>query len=158
MKLFFSLVFLVMFIIPVVHAHCPLCTAAVGTGLVTARMYGIDDVIVGIWIGAFIISTALWGSILLKRRGIKIPFQDTILTLAAFLLTVVPFYFAGLFRGGHLFGVDKLLFGTVTGVLVSYAGFYLSGMVKRKKLLFPYQTIVLTLLLLVLSSLVLMGV
>jgi len=55
-----------------------LCTAAVGTGLVTARYYGINDAAIGIWIGAFIISTALWTSNLLKRRGVKIPFQEAV--------------------------------------------------------------------------------
>ena len=81
---------------PKVMAHCPLCTAAVGSGLVIARSMGIDDSIVGIWIGAFIISTALWLNKFLVKRFRTIPFQKTIITVTFFLLTVVPLYFSNM--------------------------------------------------------------
>jgi hypothetical protein len=143
-------------LIPAVYAHCPLCTAAVGTGVAVTRFYGIDDAIVGVWIGAFIISTALWFSKVLKKRY-KIPFQDFLLIILALVFTIVPFYFAGLIGGtdNSIFGTDKLLFGTLAGSLMTYIGIFASNRIKEgRRILFPYQTITLILLLLLLTSFV----
>ena len=71
-------------------AHCPLCTAAVGTGLITARLFGVNDIVSGIWVGAFIISIALWLDKALRRKYKPILGQGVILSVIAFLSTVIP--------------------------------------------------------------------
>ena len=107
-----------------VKAHCPLCTAAVGSGLVVARSMGIDDSVVGIWVGAFIISTALWLNKFLVKRFREIPFQKVIITVVFFLITVVPLYFSNLITFQYtLLGIDRLLFGTVLGCIITLASF-----------------------------------
>src|SRR3989338_1072522 len=154
---------------PFIHAHCPVCTAAVGVGVAATRFYGVDDTIVGLWIGAFIISTALWFNRLLKKY-IDIRFQEVIISIIAFLLTVVPFYYAGLITdfdmvrsmpehhsifGLGVLGIDKLLIGTIIGSIVTYLAVYATYVVKKMKgsVLFPYQTIVFTLISLIILSL-----
>lgn len=139
-----------------VHAHCPLCTAAVGVGLVTTRLYGFDDAIVGVWIGAFIISTAVWANNALKKRFI--PFQAPILSIAAIILTTGSFYAAGLMNGTYAktFGVDRLLLGILIGSILTYAMPIVSKKIKainKNKALFPFQTIVLIVTVLILASL-----
>jgi len=152
---------------PFIHAHCPVCTAAVGAGIAVSRFYGVDDTIVGLWIGAFIISTALWFNRLLKKEYIK--FQGIAIAVIAFLLTVIPFYYAGLITdfemvrsmpehhsilGLGVLGLDKLLIGAIVGSIMTYLIFYISSAIKKTKgrVLFPYQTIVFTLLSLTILS------
>lgn len=149
---------LVVLLPPSVMAHCPLCTAAVGSGLVIARSVGIDDSLVGVWIGAFIISTALWLNKFLAKRFRIIPFQKTIITIAFFLLTVVPLYFSNLITFQYtMFGIDRLLFGTVLGCILSLTGFRVSKSIRnsRNKPMIPFQSILLTIAILVISNLAL---
>ena len=142
-----------------VMAHCPLCTAAVGTGLLVTRSFGVDDSLVGIWVGAFIISTALWlNKVLVKRFGEKVPFQKGLIIVASFLLTVVPFYFSNIINfQGTIFMIDRLLFGTIAGSALTLLGFRLNKIVRNvnNKPVIPFQSIVLTVAILVLSDLAL---
>ena len=79
-----------------VLAHCPLCTAAAGVGIGVARWIGVDDSIVGLFLGAFIVSMGLWFNNLLKKRKANIPFQGFLIVFASFLLTIIPLYLAGI--------------------------------------------------------------
>ena len=139
-------------IIPTVMAHCPLCTAATIVGVGVTRSLGWDDSIVGIFVGAMIVSSALWVNNILKKRNIGgNPFlRIGSLTIATFVLTVLSFYFAGIFGPANIyriFGIEKIIFGTVSGSIVSFAAFFASNKVKIKndgKVLFNYQTMILT--------------
>lgn len=138
------------------HAHCPLCTAATGAGIVVAEKYGVDDAIIGLWVGAFVISTALWFDRLLKKKY-NFPAQGAILSVSSLALTVVPFYFAGMFANPvKILGIDRLLFGILFGSIMTFAGTWLSVWIKntRGKVLFPYQTIILVTGILTATSLV----
>lgn len=149
LMLFFSLTAFV----PLVSAHCPLCTAAVGAGIVITRFYGVDDMIVGLWVGAFIISTALWFNNMLKKK--YIPFQGQIVAILIFAATIISFYFGGLFNASRIFGVDKLLLGIIAGSILVYAGLFISSNVKqinKNKAIFPFQTIAFILALLAITS------
>lgn len=143
-------------LIPSVQAHCPLCTAAVGTGVMVTRFYGVDDTIAGVWIGALIISTALWLSRVLKEKyGKKVPLQSLSLSALAFLSTAVPFYLAGLIGNPDytIFGMDKLLLGMLTGSVMTWLGTSISGKIRDiRNRVFPFQTIAVTLISLVLTS------
>lgn len=141
---FLSTIVLMLGITPV-NAHCPLCTAATGVGIAIAESYGVDGVIIGLWVGAFIISTALWFDRILKKKY-SIPFQSAIISVLSLVLTVVPFYFAGMFTNPiTIMGIDRLLFGIILGSAIAFSGTELSIWIKniRGKVLFPYQTIVL---------------
>ena len=60
----------IIMIIPSVMAHCPLCTAATIVGVGVTRSLGWDDSIVGIFVGAMIVSSVLWLNNILKKRNI----------------------------------------------------------------------------------------
>ena len=137
------------------HAHCPLCTAAVGGGVAVTRFYGLDDIVMGIWVGAFVVSTALWMNKKIKRD--YLPFQDLFISSIAMVVTALSFYFGGLLGDLRymLFGVDKLLIGMVLGGTVTYLVPLLSEAIKKRRgrILFPFQTIILTLVSLLIISL-----
>lgn len=150
----YALLLLLVVLMPAVYAHCPLCTAAVGSGVVVTRFYGIDDAIVGVWIGAFVVSTALWFDQALKKRYKSIRFQSLGLVFLALLLTIVPFYFSGLMGQQKILGVNKLLVGILSGSIATYAGILVSEKIKKRKgkALFPFQTITIILAFLSLAS------
>lgn len=166
---------LVIFIIPLVSAHCPLCTAAAGAGVGVARFYGVDDSIVGLLLGGFVASSGLWIHNWLKRRTrfvkreINIPYQAVILVVLSFILLTVPLYTSGIITdvamvksmpqhhaifGLGIYGIDKLLFGLIFGTLLISGVFSLSDYVKEKRgrRLFPFQGMILMILSLAIFS------
>jgi|SRR3989344_1188630 len=159
MKKLFVYILAVMIVLsltlPLVSAHCPLCTGAAVAGVGVARFYGVDDSIVGLFLGAAIISSALWFNKWLKKK-IKIPFQEILLVLFSFFMFAIPFYYAGLITnfdmvksmpehhsmlGLGILGIDKLLFGMILGSLGVWGAFTLNEYIKKKKgkVLYSYQ-------------------
>lgn len=158
-------------IIPAVMAHCPLCTAAAAGGVAIARFYGVDDSIVGLLLGAAIVSSALWFGKWMKKKdyGIKIP--EFILVLASFLVFAIPFYYGGLITNFEMvksmpehhsmlglgaLGIDKLLFGMIIGSLAIWGAFALSDSIKKKrgKVLWDYQGLSFMIITLIILSLI----
>ncbi|MDD2822541.1 MAG: hypothetical protein PHQ59_00505 [Candidatus Daviesbacteria bacterium] len=129
-------------------AVCPVCTIAVGAGLGLSRYFGIDDSLSGIWVGGLILSTALWTADWLHKRGLKIKIRviNIISVIAFYALTIIPLYYSGII--GHpyntIYGMDKLLFGTIIGSLVFILGINLDKLARKKygRQFFVYQKVV----------------
>ena len=149
-------------ILPGVMAHCPLCTAATVVGVGVTRSLGWDDSIVGVFVGAMIVSSALWVNNILKKRntGGNVFLRIGSITIATFVLTIFSFYYAGIFGLANtyrIFGIEKIIFGTISGAAVSFAAFVVSNEIKKKnegKTLFNYQTMALTFGALILNALI----
>lgn len=147
-------------ILPEVTAHCPLCTAATVVGVGVTRSLGWDDSIVGVFVGAMIVSSALWINNILRKKDIggHAGLRIVSIILATFVLTILTFYYAGLFGLGNsyrIFGIEKLTFGTISGGIVSLGAFWISNRLKEKnegKVFFNYQTMILTFLALILNA------
>ena len=147
---------------PTIIAHCPLCTGATIIGVGITRSLGWDDSIVGIFVGAMIVSSALWANNILKKKNIggNSALRLTSITIATFVLTFLTFYYAGLFGLGNtyrIFGIEKIVFGTLSGSFISLAAFGISSNIKKNnngKTKFSYQTIILTFGGLILNALV----
>ena len=165
MKFYFiSFLFFSIFLIPNVLAHCPLCTAATGAAVTITRWYGLDDSIVGVFVGGMIVASGLWFNNLAKKfnkgKG-YLPFQSGIFLLLSFILTIITFYFADLLGSNNMFkifGIDRILFGSIIGIIASFAAFKLHDMLRifnRNRNYFPYQSILVLLLTLTISSSVL---
>lgn len=151
-------ILLILFAISAI-AHCPLCAGATGAVAATTRIFGIDDLIVGTFIGGFVISTAYWfHRILLKKNKNKsyIRFQLPVIIIVSLLLTFITFYFAGLVGNNILiFGIDKILVGTFFGSLITIFAFGFNAFLKKiyGRSFFPLQAIALTFIFLLLASL-----
>ena len=150
--------FVIIGVVPLVSAHCPLCTAGAAVGIGVARFYGVNDSIVGLFLGAFIVSTALWFNKWLLKKGKNFVLQEIVLVLLSFLLLAVPLYTGGVITnfamvksmpeyhsilGMGIYGIDALLFGMIAGSVVIWGVFGFSEHIKRKKgrVLWPYQGI-----------------
>ncbi len=146
---------LVLLGIQAVHAHCPLCTIATGAAVAATRYFGVDDLIVGTFVGAFTISTALWISnwLLKRNKGEDYVFaQGHIIWILSLVSTIITFKMAGLLTPPSelftLFGWSKLLLGTLAGSAITLASFWLSDYAKARnnnKSIVPFQGIWLTL-------------
>lgn len=140
-------------------AVCPVCTAAVAGGLGLSRWLGVDDAISGIWIGGLILSSSLWFINWLKKKYPKLTFKYLPISLIVitYLLVFGPLALSGII--GHpfnrLWGIDKLLVGTLAGSAAFWLAVWLDRKVRetRGKQLFNYQKIIFPLILLALSSL-----
>lgn len=158
-KIIISFIFiLVFFKFPLaVQAHCPLCVAGAAFGITLTRWIGVDDSITGIWIGGFLGAISFW---LTASLGRKYPiFFNRIIGfvfyIAVFATTLWSFYkFNLIIRMDRIFGFDKLTFGMILGSGIFYLSDILNKYIKRKngKRLFPYQSIVLSLGSIFLSS------
>lgn len=143
-------------------AHCPLCAAATAGGVAATRLLGVDDTVTGTFVGGFIVSTGLWFNNWLKKRkngGELLPFQAAIVVLLSVALTLLTFYVAKLIGSPNpaymIFGVDKLVLGTLAGTAVTLGAFALHKWVKAMnggKSIMPFQGIVVTLLSLALTG------
>lgn len=153
-------------IMPSIMAHCPLCTAATIVGVGVTRSLGWDDSIVGVFVGAMIVSSALWLNNVLKKRNIggNAFLRIGSITIATFVLTILSFYYAGIFGPANtyrIFGMEKIIFGTISGSIVSFVAFFASNEIKRRnegRVLFNYQTMILTFGALILNALIFWGV
>lgn len=105
-------------------AVCPICTIAVGAGLGLSRWIGIDDTISGLWIGGLTVSLILWTESWFEKRQIRFPGRKTLTTIGYYALVVPPLFFMGLIGDplNTLWGMDKLLLGTVIGSAAFLAG------------------------------------
>lgn len=136
------------------QAVCPVCTAAVIGGLGLSRLLGIDDSVSGVWVGGLILSLSFWTVDWINRKGyfkkflakVGIGVQILISFILYYLITFVPM-FATDFIGhpiNKIWGIDKLVFGSVIGTGVFLLGVYLDK--KQRKIygkqFFEFQRVV----------------
>ena len=139
-----------------VMAHCPLCAAATAGGVAATRFLGVDDAVTGTFIGGFVVSTALWfGTWLKKKRNGKelMPLQSAVFVLLSLAFTILTLYLARLIGSTDpayiMFGVDKLVLGTLVGTAVTIGAFELHKRIKAAnggKSIMPFQGVLLALL------------
>jgi hypothetical protein len=104
------------------QAFCPICTVAVGAGVGLSRYLGIDDLIIGLWVGALCVSLVGWTWNWLKEKNKN--FKGSLWLTAGFWygIIIVPFFLTGVM--GHplnkLWGIDKLLLGISGGTIIFY--------------------------------------
>jgi len=140
-------------------AVCPLCVVAVGAGLGLSRWLGVDDAVSSIWIGAILASLSIWTITWLVKKGWGFKYQKSVIWIAYYGLVLVPLYYSDII--GHplnkIFGIDKIIFGSALGTAVFLASLWLHNFLKAKnqgKSFFPYQRIVLSVVILFFASLI----
>jgi hypothetical protein len=142
-------------------AVCPVCVIAVGAGLGLSEYLGIDDTIAGVWIGGLMVALIIWTINWLNKKNY--PFgnkdiRDIIVAILYYGLTFWPLWSQNLI--GHpanrLWGVDKLILGTIIGSL----GFLFATLsydrmkAKRGRAHFPFEKVALPVGALIILSLI----
>ena len=152
------------FIMPnLVFAQCPVCTVAIGVGVGLCRYLGIDDLITGLWIGALLVGfgvlTHNWFFHRFKnyRKMLTPWFLSFGWVVAYYGLTFIPLTFMGIVGNENnvYMYVDKLLFGSISGIIVLLVGLFIDKTTRKcnkGKVLFFYQKVIIPVVLLVIAS------
>jgi len=139
------------------YAVCPVCVVAVGAGVGIAEEFGVDDTIIGLWVGALIIAMAWWTVNWLIKKNWCFKSCGAVTFLAYYVLTLVPMYYSGLIGKAlnTIWGIDKLLLGVIIGSVLFYAGerfhFYLKEK-NNNKSYFPFQRVAMPVVALIVAS------
>lgn len=139
---------------------CPICTVTVIAGLGISRLLGIDDTVTSVWIGGFILSFSfvLINWINGKWPKLKITNWKFVIIAAMYLLALVPLKLNGSIgiTGNTLWGIDKILLGTILGSLTFLIGVWADKKVRavHGKQLFSFQKVIFPVLALIIVSLV----
>lgn len=149
-----------LFITRSVQAVCPICTVAVGAGLGVSRVIGIDDSITGVWIGGLILSSGLWMADFIRKKNWRVPRPEVISTLLMALFVIPSLYLSKMIGvdGNTLWGVDKLLLGTIIGLITFLLGVETDKALRKTnkdKVYIYYQKVIIPVFLLSVISLVL---
>ncbi len=147
-------------------AHCPLCTVGAAAAAGGAAYLGVDPAVIGLFVGAFAVSTGWWVSRLVKKQ--YLPQQKWLIILISFLLTMIPLmpiistayplYIPWFGSYGSMLNRTYVInpawiTGIMGGLVVSTTPWLskkISGL--REGKVFPFQGVVLTALLLVLAG------
>lgn len=129
------------------EATCPACTVATAGAVGLCRWLKIDDLLSGIWIGAFLISFSFWLSSFLKKREVFIPFQSFFVLFFIYFLTIYSFYYFNIIGNSlnKIYYFDRLLVGIFSGTLCLELSLNFHRFLKKKnedKSFFPFQKIV----------------
>ncbi len=139
---------------------CPICTIAVAGGVEISRWLGVDDTISGVWIGGLVISVSLWLVMWLKQKNINFRWLPGLIFVLFYATTFLSLYLMKMIwmeNCQKLWGYDKLLVGIVFGSLGFVVGHGLNVFLKKfhnNKVYFPFQKVVLPLILLIAASIV----
>ncbi|MDP3093884.1 MAG: hypothetical protein Q8N16_03930 [bacterium] len=140
-------------------AFCPLCVVATGTFLGIFRWLGVDDTIIGLWLGGFILSVSMVLNNFLIRKGKRIKFQLFLILFTFYGLAVLSLYrFGGLSPYNKIFGIDKMFFGIILGNLLLSASPYLDKFLRKQnqgKIYISHQKVLVALALLITFSFIL---
>lgn len=139
---------------------CPVCTVTVVAGLGISRLFGIDDVITSVWIGGFILSFSFITIDWINKRWPKTKIDNWkfLFIVLMYLLVLVPLKFNGSIgiAKNTLWGIDKILFGTIAGSAAFLIGIWADKKLRevRGKQLFNFQKVAFPVLALIIISLV----
>lgn len=146
-----------------VEAHCPLCTVGAVAAAGGAAWLGVNNMVIGLFIGAFAVSTGWWVSNLIKKK--YIPYQKPIIILVSYITTILPisklipsiypFYISLIGNYGSMLNrtyiVNLFVIGTVIGGIIVSAAPTISKKITalRQGKILPYQGVIVTFLILI---------
>ena len=139
---------------------CPVCSAGVIIGLGLSRWLKVDDVITGLWVGAFILVISFWTfKWIFRKKEHKPTWILFLILILYFLLTFVPLYKMNVIDNiwRTILGINRLLFGSICGLILSSCALSVDRLLRRKnsgRVAFKYQKVILPLSTLIIFSLI----
>ena len=137
---------------------CPVCTVVIAGGLGISRMLGVDDMVIGVWVGAGLLALAQWTVYYFEKKNIK-NILIKVLCYIGWYSLIIPLYLGNnpsiVFNLKTMFGIDSFIFSVIIGSLVLFCSVKLYYYMKEKnggKPHFPYEKVVLPIISLFLSS------
>lgn len=139
-------------------AFCPMCVIATGALTGLFRWLGVDDAIIGLWLGSFITSLAIVLNNFLVKKQIKIKFQLFWVFLGLYGLIFLGLYWGGVFISyNQILGINKIIFGIMAGNLLLLSAAYFDRFLRKRnqgKILISHQKVIIAIGLLLIFSLI----
>ena len=154
------LLFLSLFFVKAAAANpaCAVCTIAVGASLEIARRLGVDDSVVGVWAGAFLVLLGYWTIKWFDHKNWRFRGRDTLILVLS--VAMIGFVYLGqLTYHSEVIGIlylDPFLFSTILGafLLILSSNFYQWMKMKNGgHAHFPFEKVVVPVVALTLASL-----
>ena len=141
------------------YAVCPVCALAVGAGLELSHYLGIDDSVTSLWIGALIVSFIMWTLNWLERKNYHFAYEKTLISLGFYAVTLLPLYWKDVIGNpfNTLWGVDKIILGTILGSVIFYFSERWYDKLKEKNhnhAYFPFQKVAMPVAMLLIFSVI----
>ena len=126
---------------------CAVCTIAVGASLEIARNLGVDDSVIGVWAGAFLVLLGFWTIKWFDKKNWKFKGRDFLL-LASSVAMIGFMYIDKMEYHSEVIGIfylDPFLFSVLVGALVLIFSSEFYQWMKRKNgghAHFPFEKVV----------------
>lgn len=138
---------------------CDLCTVGVVAGLAISRYFGVDDSVVGVWVGAVVVALIAMTNAYLEKKAIRFKFRDSVIALSYVVFTGASLFWAGVvglprnvfFKVSPDFAgvvpaivADKILVSSAVGALVLVGASKFYQFLKAKnggKAHFPFEKV-----------------
>ncbi|MBR5599431.1 MAG: hypothetical protein IKW39_05265 [Alphaproteobacteria bacterium] len=127
---------------------CAVCTVAVGASLGIARKMGVDDSVVGVWSGAFLVLLGYWTLKWMDKKGWYFNGRDFLVLSSSVLMILFVYTLPELSytpKSILVFWMDPFLFATITGALVFHYSSEFYQWMKKKNgghAHFPFEKVV----------------
>ena len=134
----------------------PLCAIGIAGGLWLSRLLGINDMTLGIWIGALILAVSVQFNKFLIKRNKAFSLSFWLIFIGTWLLSFLPIW--SKLSGSYNFcSVPRIVFGSFIGILTLFLSDWLDNKVITKhsnKVYFPYQRTIIPIMILIVVSVV----
>jgi len=120
MLILFVLALLMISVEAYANPACAVCTVAVGASLEIARRMGVDDGVVGVWAGAFLILLGYWTLKWMDKKGWNFEGRDFIILVSSVAMILFMYISQLVYtpKAILVFWLDPFLFATICGALV----------------------------------------
>ncbi len=136
---------------------CAVCTLAVGASLELSRRLGVDDSVVGVWAGAFLVLLGFWTISWFDKKGWNFKFRNPIILILS--VAMIGFmYISKLKYHSEVIGIfylDPFLFSVILGAIVFVASSAFYQWMKAKNnghAHFPFEKVAVPVVALLLTS------
>ncbi|MGB9763349.1 MAG: hypothetical protein ACPLW7_05100 [Minisyncoccia bacterium] len=135
----------------------PVCAVSIAGGLWLSKILGIDDLTLGIWIGALILSFSVQFNKFLIKRNKNFPFSFWVILISTWLLSFLPIWNKLNFAPESLFcGLPRVISGSFIGMIILFSSDFLNNFILKKfhqnKVYFPYQRVIVPIVVLIIVS------
>ena len=132
---------------------CAVCTIAVGASLEVARRLGVDDSVVGVWAGGFLVLLGYWTINWFDKKNWHFAYRDAIIIVLS--VAMIGFMYLGKLAYhsevvGFIFYLDPFLYSVIVGAVVFILSSNFYQWMKKKNgghAHFPFEKVLIPILL-----------
>ena len=136
----------------------PICAIGIASGLGISSWLGIDEITLGLWIGALILSLSIQFNIFLTKKGKSFPFSFWIIFGGTWALSFLPILKTITSDPScNIFGFPRVICGSILGILTLFLADKANLFVidkHNKKVYFYYQKVIIPIIGLIIASVI----